>query len=99
MPAEGITQGLDREEVHIAAEYLTKLGNHVHPIVQTPLSILSEADQHVDIAVRAEVVPKDRAEDRKFSDFPPSAEIAHTFLGNRNVALAHIHTHLADIRE
>ena len=36
---EGIAKGLPGEEIDVTTEYLTKLCNHVHPLVKAPLRV------------------------------------------------------------
>ena len=96
MPTEGIAKGLAREEVDLTTEYLTKLNNHIHPIVKAPLRILSEGDQDIYVAIGSEILPEDRAEDGQFSDFPPATKIADALFWNRNVDPGHIHTQHVD---
>jgi len=75
MPAEGILQSALFDDVDVSAKQFPQLLPHGDPIPQAPRRIRMQTHQYVDVAVGAEIVPENRAEQREFTDQPFPAEL------------------------
>ncbi len=63
MPPKGIPEEILLDDVHLAAEQRLKLVFHFFEIVEAPSGIPRKHHEHVNIAVRPEVISEDGAEE------------------------------------
>lgn len=73
--APGIPQRLFLDQVHGATEKGLKLLFHLHQVPQAPRGIRLKNHKDVNVTIRAEIVPQNRAEERQLCDFPFSTEL------------------------
>ena len=74
MSPEGLSQGLSLDKVDLATEQDVQFITHIHEVPQTPGCFRLETHENVDIAVGAEILAQDGAEQSKLLDLPPAAE-------------------------
>ena len=61
-------------QVNVAAKDRLELLNHVDPFKEAPRCVLGKFNHDIDIAVRAEIITQDGAEERELNDLPFEAE-------------------------
>jgi hypothetical protein len=62
VPSEGVAQAALGNEIDLPPEDGLQLLDHFHPVEQVQAVTRREFDQHIDVAVRAKVVPQHGAE-------------------------------------
>ena len=93
-------------EIHLSLKDLAELTFHAGVVEDTPSSPGDKACQEVDVAIRSEVSPQGRPEDRQLGDLPLAAEGPHSLFGpvepKANLQLVHhvvtLPPHCASIR-
>jgi hypothetical protein len=73
-PTVGIPDGLHLDEFDLSAVDPFELLAETLQVEEAPYRTGTEADEDVDVARRAEVVTRGRAEERELPDGPPAAE-------------------------
>lgn len=74
--SDGVVALLDAfacHQVHLTAQDVLDLVLHRDEVEEAPAGVLGKRDQHIYIAVVAEVFAQHRAEDRQLGDLPPAA--------------------------
>ena len=74
MPPKRVSQSFPFDEVHAAAEERGELVAHRREVPETPRGVVGKGDQDVDVALRTEVIPEHRSEERQLPDLPLAAE-------------------------
>ena len=73
------------DKVNIPAKNILQIILHLHVVQEAPLNVPSEGHKHIDIAVRTEIFPQNRAEQRELGNLPSPAEFSYLFSRNREL--------------
>lgn len=79
MAPKGISKKLLLNQVHPPPEQTPKFPLHLFEVVEAVLRIWREYNEHIDIAVRPEVLAQNRPEERELRDLPAAAELRDPF--------------------
>jgi hypothetical protein len=66
---KGVANHIFFHQIDFQAENFGKLIQHMHPIIESDAPSRFKGHQYIHIAVRAEILPQDRAEQRKLFRF------------------------------
>src|SRR5947209_4585572 len=79
MAPERVAQAPSAHEVDLAAKDLLQIVLHLHEVEEAQPGLRGECDQDVDVTLRREVLPQDRAEESELVDVPFTAEDVESF--------------------
>lgn len=83
--ADVAVEAVSRKQVGRTAKYPHQFVTHPLQRHESDPRIRGQIDQHIDIAVRAEIIPNGRAEDRKLPHGMSSAEVAYCGMGDSHL--------------
>lgn len=72
--------GSSIDEINVTSEHYFEFVLHSNQVEEAYMRIRSEGNQEVDIALRTEILPKDRAEEFKLLNAPSATERIDLFL-------------------
>ena len=79
MTPKGIANCILFHQIDLATKNCGKLIKHLHPIIESDSTTRFEGYQPVHVTSRTEIISQRGTEERKFRDFPASAEFRNHF--------------------